>query len=186
MRVITGTARGKRLKELSGLETRPTTALVKESLFNIVQFDLEGRRILDLFGGTGQLGIEALSRGAAHVTFVELRKEAVRLIRDNLAATKLQDRATVLQGDALAFLSRCRERYDLIFLDPPYDSKLLDQSLESVVGFDILNEHGIIICESTAEKRMPVLPAPYEKGRDYRYGQIQLTAYSRQGSDPGT
>ena len=79
MRVITGTARGRKLKELSGMETRPTTDKVKESLFNIIQFDIEGRRVLDLFGGTGQLGIECLSRGAAHCTFVDIRKEAALL-----------------------------------------------------------------------------------------------------------
>ena len=104
MRVISGEARGRRLKELSGMETRPTTDKVKESIFNIVQFDIEGRKVLDLFGGTGQLGIEALSRGAAECTFVDLRREAAALIRENLKATRLEERGTVVQGDSLAFL----------------------------------------------------------------------------------
>ena len=98
MRVITGTARGMRLKELPGLETRPTTDKVKESVFNIVQFDVEGRRVLDLFGGTGQMGIEALSRGAASCTFVDVRKEAAAVIRANLAHTKLEEQGKVVQG----------------------------------------------------------------------------------------
>ena len=120
MRVITGTARGRRLKELPGLATRPTTDKVKESLFNIVQFDIEGRKVLDLFGGTGQLGIEALSRGAEHVTFVDLSKAAAGVIRENVKACGFSERAQVLQGDALAFLSGCREKFGLVFLDPPY------------------------------------------------------------------
>ena len=99
MRVITGKARGMRLKELPGLETRPTTDKVKESVFNIVQFDVEGRRVLDLFGGTGQMGIEALSRGAASCTFVDVRKEAAAVIRANLARTKLEEQGKVVQGE---------------------------------------------------------------------------------------
>ncbi len=118
MRVITGIARGMRLKELPGLETRPTTDKVKESIFNIIQFDIEGRRVLDLFGGTGQLGIEALSRGADHCTFVDLRKEAAAVIRENLAHTRLEEHARVVQGDCMAFLTGAGERFDLIFLGP--------------------------------------------------------------------
>ena len=120
MRVITGTARGRRLKEPVGMETRPTTDRVKEGIFSSIQFEIEGRRVLDLFGGTGQMGIEALSRGAAHCTFVDLRKDAAAAIRENLALTDLSDAATVIQGDALAYLTRCQESFDVIFLDPPY------------------------------------------------------------------
>ena len=105
MRVITGAARGRRLKELEGYETRPTTDRVKEGIFNIVQFDIEGRKVLDLFAGTGQLGIESLSRGAASAVFVEQRRDAVALIRDNLKITDLGENARVVCGDALAFLS---------------------------------------------------------------------------------
>ena len=105
MRVITGTARGRRLNELKGKETRPTTDRVKEGIFNIIQFDIEGRRVLDLFGGTGQLGIECLSRGAAHATFVDARTDAVKLIRENLALTALANRATVLTADYATVLS---------------------------------------------------------------------------------
>ena len=130
MRVISGSARGRRLGELKGMETRPTTDKVKESLFNIIQFDIEGRRVLDLFGGTGQLGIEALSRGAEHCTFVDQRRDAAALIKENLKATELSDRSRVVQGDSLAFLQSCREKFDLIFLDPPYQEDLLERALE--------------------------------------------------------
>ena len=107
MRVITGTARGRRLGELTGKDTRPTTDRVKEGLFNVIQFDIEGRRVLDLFAGTGQLGIECLSRGAAHCTFVDQRKDAVKLVRENLEATELTERAKVVQEIGRA---SCRER----------------------------------------------------------------------------
>lgn len=182
MRVITGTARGRRLKELTGAETRPTTDRVKESIFNIVQFDIEGRRILDLFGGTGQLGIECLSRGAAQAVFLDLRKEAAALIRENLSWTGLADRARVIQGDYLSYLTRCGERFDLMFLDPPYSSGMLEKALRVIAEIDILSENGIIICESSVEEELPHLDAPYEKGKDYRYGKIKITVY-RRGTD---
>ena len=179
MRVITGTARGRRLNELKGKETRPTTDRVKEGIFNIIQYDIEGRRVLDLFGGTGQLGIECLSRGAAHATFVDARTDAVKLIRENLALTALANRATVLTADYATVLSGAVEKYDLVFLDPPYETKLLERSLELISQFDILREHGIIICESPQEKSLPDLSAPYGKYREYRYGKIKVTVYHR-------
>jgi len=113
MRVITGSARGRRLKELEGLETRPTTDRVKEGMFNILQFDIEGRKVLDLFAGTGQLGIEALSRGADFAVFVDRRKDAQTLIRDNLKTTGLADRARVVPGEAMEYLKSVREKFDL-------------------------------------------------------------------------
>ena len=104
MRVITGSARGRRLRELEGLETRPTTGKVKEALFSVIQFDIEGRRVLDLFAGTGQLGIEALSRGAESAVFVERRKDALQAVRENLEACGFSDRARVVNGDAMSYL----------------------------------------------------------------------------------
>lgn len=183
MRVISGLARGRRLKELQGMDTRPTTDKVKESMFNIIQFDLEGRKILDLFAGTGQLGIESLSRGAAHCTFVDTRRDAAALVKENLSATGFSDKARVVQGDALAFLSSCREKFDIIFLDPPYHTDLLDRCMEAVVMFDILNEHGIMVCESAAERVLTTLPENYQISRDYRYGKIKLTICRKEGKE---
>ena len=180
MRIISGSARGRKLKEPQGMDTRPTTDKVKESLFNIIQFDLEGRRVLDLFGGTGQLGLEALSRGSAHCTFVEQRREAVALIRENLKRTGFSDRARVVQGEALSFLASCRERFDIVFLDPPYQGGLLEQSLEKIVQFDILREHGIMICESPQEEELPQAVGRCRLHRTYRYGRIKLTTYHRE------
>ncbi|MDE7245173.1 MAG: 16S rRNA (guanine(966)-N(2))-methyltransferase RsmD, partial [Oscillospiraceae bacterium] len=155
MRVITGSARGRKLKELEGLETRPTTDRVKEGIFNIIQFDIEGRRVLDLFAGTGQLGIEALSRGAANATFVEQRRDAVSLIRGNLKITNLEAAAKVVCGGAVPFLQSTKERFDLVFLDPPFPANLWESTLTAISGFDILSDHGIIVCESPAEQSMP-------------------------------
>ncbi len=179
MRVITGSARGRRLKELEGLETRPTTDRVKEGLFNILQFDIEGRRVLDLFAGTGQLGIECLSRGAASAVFVERRADAVKLIRENLKTTDLADRARVVAGDSMELLKSLRERFDLILLDPPYEAGLLEPALAHIARFDILAPHGIIVAEHPAGKVLPALAEPYRLHRTYRYGKIGLTVYHR-------
>ena len=134
MRVITGTARGRKLKDLPGLDTRPTTDKVKESIFNIVQFDIEGRRVLDLFAGTGQLGIEALSRGAEKCVFVDQSREAAKVIGENVKTTGFENRSRVAQGDAISFLTSCREKFGLAFLDPPYASDLLDKALQKKIG----------------------------------------------------
>ena len=177
MRVITGAARGRRLKEPAGREIRPTSDQVKEAIFNIVQFDIEGRRVLDLFGGTGQLGIEAASRGAECVDIVDQSAEAVKLIRENVRLTGLN--ATVYQAEALRFLSTCG-KYDLIFLDPPYKSTLAENALNQIKMFDILSIGGIIIAETAAGTSLPTLEAPYEKRREYRYGKaVKLTTYTR-------
>ena len=178
MRVITGSARGRRLKELEGLETRPTTGKVKEAMFSVLQFDIEGRRVLDLFAGTGQLGIEALSRGAECAVFVERRRDALQVIRENLEACGMTDKARVVNGDAMSYL-KSGEKFDLIFLDPPYASGLLEQAWEEIVRFDICRRHGIIVAESAADKVLPPLSAPYAVHREYRYGKIKLTVYHR-------
>jgi len=182
VRVITGTARGRRLETLPGDATRPTSEKVKESLFSAIQFDIEGRRVLDLFAGSGQLGIEALSRGAAEAVCVEKRLDAVRLVKENLALCQLQDKARVHAGDSLAYL-RSGEKFDLIFLDPPYGSDLLNQALEMIAAFDICRAHGIIVAESAADKVLPAMPAPYRLYREYRYGQIKLTVFHRDGNE---
>lgn len=182
MRIISGSARGRKLKEPQGMDTRPTTDKVKESLFNIIQFELEGRRVLDLFAGTGQLGLEALSRGAEHCAFVDMRREAAALVRENIQLCRFEAQSRVVQEEALSFLSVCREKFDVVFLDPPYQSGLLEQSLKLLTQFDILREHGIIVCESGTEWSIPTLVPPYEAGREYRYGQIKLSLCRRTGS----
>ena len=177
MRVITGTARGRKLKEPAGFDIRPTTDQVKEAMFNIVQFDVEGRRVLDLFGGTGQLGLEAASRGAGETVIVDHDRAAVKLIRENAEHCRLDVR--VVQCDALSYLER-GERFDLILLDPPYDSGLAGKTLETIKKIDNLSEGGIIICETRRETLLPEPERPYGKGREYRYGKVKLTVYTRE------
>lgn len=172
MRVITGSARGRRLAEPKNMDIRPTTDKVKESIFNIVQFDIEGRRVLDLFAGTGQLGIEALSRGARSASFVDESNEAIRIVRANLEHCGLS--GEVVREDALAFLGRCG-KYDVIFLDPPYKSGLIDAVLRKIIQFDILSDGGIIICETSCDAALPSLSDPYYIGREYKYGKVKLT-----------
>ena len=183
MRVITGSARGRRLKELEGMETRPTTDRVKEGMFSALQFEIEGRKVLDLFAGTGQLGIECLSRGAASAVFVDRRADAVKLIKENLKVTELQDRARVVSGDSMEFLKSLRETFDIILLDPPYAAGLLEPAIAHIARFDILAPHGIIVAEHPAEKTLPALSAPYRVHRTYRYGKIGLTLYRRGGNE---
>ena len=165
------------------METRPTTDKVKESIFNIVQFDVEGRNVLDLFGGTGQLGIEALSRGAERCTFVDLRKEAAAVIRENVKTCGFESQGKVVQGDGIAFLTGCREKFDLVFLDPPYETELLETAIAHIARHDLLNVHGMMIAEHPADKVLPALSAPYRMGRTYRYGKIAVTIYHRDGDE---
>ena len=182
MRVITGSARGRRLKELEGMETRPTTDRVKEGMFSALQFDIEGRRVLDLFAGTGQLGIECLSRGAVSAVFVDRRTDAVKLIRENLKITDLTDRARVVSADSLEYLKGLKEKFDIILLDPPYEAGLLEPAIETIAKFDILAPHGIIVAEHPVGKVLPLLPAPYRLHKTYRYGKIGMTIF-RRGTD---
>lgn len=175
MRVITGTARGTKLKTPEGMLTRPTTDRVKEALFNIIQFDIAGD-VLDLFAGTGQLGIEALSRGAADCLFVDSAKDSVRLVQENLRRCGLA--ARVLQCDALGIL-KSGEKFDLIFLDPPYGSGLDAKAIETVKEFDILSRGGIMVVETRPETALPVLPPEYGTTKTYRYGKIKLTVITR-------
>ena len=186
MRVITGSARGRRLNELKGYDTRPTTDKVKEGIFSAIQFEVEGARVLDLFAGTGQLGIEALSRGAKSAVFVDQRTDAVKLIRENLALTKLTDGAQVVCGESMSYLNALRTPFDLIFLDPPYADDLLERAVAHVVRFDILAPNGIMIAESPADKDLPALVPPYRIAREYRYGRIKVTLYRRDGEETRT
>ena len=172
MRVITGSARGRKLIEPKSMDIRPTLDSVKESIFNILQFDIEGRRVLDLFAGTGQLGIEALSRGARSATFVDESNEALTIVRANLEKCNLK--GEVARENALAFLQHCG-KYDVIILDPPYESKLMDAVLSKIIQFDILSDSGIIICETSIETTIAPLNAPYFIGRVYKYGKVKLT-----------
>ena len=180
MRVITGTARGVALKAPDGMKTRPTTDRVKEAMFSIIQFDLPGARVLDLFGGTGQLGIEALSRGASQAVFIDEREEACRLIRENLKRTALADAARVIRSDYMTYLKHCKEQFDIVLLDPPYAEVFLENSLKMITEIDILQSGGIIVTERPLGKELPWDFQGYTRSKDYKYGKTLLTLYSKE------
>ena len=179
MRVIAGTARGTQLKTPEGMQTRPTIDRVKEALFSIIHFDLPGAKVLDLFGGTGQLGIEALSRGAASATFVDQAEPACRLIKENLRRTKLDNAGKVVRGDYMEYLSRCREEYDIILLDPPYAEVFLENALKRIAEIDILRSGGIIVAERPVGKDLPWEFPGFTRSKDYKYGTVLLTLYRK-------
>ena len=180
MRVITGKARGIVLKTPEGMATRPTADRVKEALFSIIQFEIPAARVLDLFGGTGQLGIEALSRDAKSAVFVDESEDACRLIRENLKRTKLEAQARVVRSDYLAFLKTCRDKFDIILLDPPYAEVFLENSLKMITEIDILETGGIIVAERPLGKELPWEFSGYVRSRDYKYGRTLITIYRKQ------
>ena len=177
MRVITGTARGRVLKELEGLETRPTTGKVKESLFSIIQFDIEGRRVLDLFAGTGQLGIEALSRGAARCVFLDENREAVSIVMRNCKACGVFDRSRVNIGEAARYLSACREQFDIVLLDPPFRNGTLEKILPAVDKCTAPG--GIVLCESETGIVLPAQAGSLTLQKQYKYGKVLLWKYTK-------
>ena len=179
MRVITGKARGVVLKTPDGMLTRPTADRVKEALFSIIQFEIPGAHVLDLFGGTGQLGIEALSRGAASAVFVDAREDACKLIRENLKRTGMEGQGKVVRSDYLQYLRACKEKFEIIILDPPYAEVFLENAIKSITEIDILQSGGIIIAERPLGKELPWEFAGYTRSKDYKYGKTVLTLYRK-------
>ena len=179
MRVITGKARGVQLKTPEGMTTRPTTDRVKEALFSIIQFEIPGATVLDLFGGTGQLGIEALSRGAKSAVFVDAGEPACRLIRENLKRTRLEADARVVRSDYLTYLKNCRETFQIILLDPPYAEVFLENALKCITEIDILQSGGIIVAERPLGKELPWEFEGFTRSKDYKYGNTLLTVYRK-------
>ena len=179
MRVITGKARGVVLKTPDGMATRPTSDRVKEALFSVIQFDIPGSRVLDLFGGTGQLGLEALSRGAKSAVFVDAAESACKLIQENLKKTKLAEDAKVVRSDYMEYLRRCKEAFDIIFLDPPYAEVFLENSLNFISEIDILQTNGIIVTERPLDKELPWNFPGFTRSKDYKYGNTLITLFRK-------
>ena len=178
MRVISGERRGKKLQTLEGLEVRPTSDRVKEAVFDILQFSVEGCRFLDLFAGSGQVGIEAISRGARQATLVDESRDAIRVVEKNLAATGFADRAKVVRGDALAFLRGSRDSFDIAFLDPPYRTGLLQRALP--LAARRMAPGGKLLCEHPKEEALPEQAGSLVKKKVYTYGKIALTLYGEE------
>jgi len=170
MRVIAGSARRTPLKTLEGMNTRPTQDRIKETLFNMLQYDLADCAFLDLFAGSGGIGIEALSRGAGQAVFVEQNEAAVQIVRENLKITKLEDRAVVMHCDALTALEG-KYRFDFIFMDPPYDHELEKQMLEYLKTSSMIDKQSTIIIEASLQTDFSYLsPMGYitEKIKEYK------------------
>ena len=172
MRVIAGKARRVPLKTLEGMDTRPTQDRIKETLFNMLQYDLADCCFLDLFAGSGGIGIEALSRGAGFAVFVEQNPKAAEIIRENLKATKLEEQALVMNCDALSALKRLegKYRFDYIFMDPPYNHELEKSVLTYLAESSLLAEEGIIIVEASKE-------TDFDYAEDLGYNIIKEKGY---------
>lgn len=177
MRVITGSARGRRLKAPEGLDVRPTTDKVKEAVFSAVQFQLEDTYVLDLFAGSGQMGIEALSRGAKRAVFVDSSRAAISCINENLRAAGFERQSEVILRDSFDFIKLTRQKFGVIILDPPYRHGHIDVVLPFAAAK--LCEGGCIICEYESEADVPATPEGLALRKTYRYGKINVTIFER-------
>lgn len=181
MRVITGTARGRKLITLEGTDVRPTTDMVKEAMFSMIQFEVEGARVLDLFCGSGQLGVEALSRGAAYCTFVDQSRDAQGVTRENLQTTGLSKNSKVAAMDAMAFLQSTQACFDIAMLDPPYGKGLVTAALPMLAVK--MSDSGVILCETALDDSLPERAGDFVVVKSTRYGKIKLTVYRKPQED---
>lgn len=182
MRVITGSAKGKRLIAPEGKDTtRPTAERVKEGLFSAIQFLLEEAEVLDLFAGSGQLGIEALSRGAKKAVFVDSAREAVSCIKENLANCGFTGKSYVHQADAQSYLAGAREEFDIVFLDPPYADETVPALLPKVEP--LVKPGGIVLCEVQKRGDLPESVGGLRFYREYRYGRTKIVQYRKASGD---
>ena len=188
MRVITGTARGTKLYTLSGEDvTRPTPEVVKEAVFSSIQFDIEGRTFLDLYAGSGQMGIEALSRGADRATFIDASRDAIGIINQNLQKTKLITKATVMCATAEQYVKtvRTRQAFDFVFLDPPYALRALPDALALIYDAGLIKPTGLVICEDEKyiDKDDERLSSRFELKKEARYGRVIISYLTPKGEE---
>ena len=177
MRVITGSARGRKLKAPEGSDVRPTSDLVKESIYSIIQFDVPGAAVLDLFAGSGQLGIEALSRGAAHCVFIDRAASSIALVRENVMACGFLKESRILTMDSLEYLKTAKKGFDIALLDPPYSHGLIEKAMESLP--EKMNDGGIVVCEHEKELTLPESFGALMLHKRYKYGKIAVTVYKK-------
>lgn len=175
VRIIAGDSRGVRLASLPGEATRPTLERVKEAMFSTVQFILPGAKVLDLYAGSGQLGLEALSRGAASCVFVDTARVATELVVKNAQAARMQDRARVVRQNAEAFLAQSREEFDVVLLDPPYGEGILPKILPLVAAR--CRAGAVVLCESEDGAALPQEAGALLQVKQYRYGTVAVTRY---------
>ena len=177
MRVITGGARGRRLTTLRGDDiTRPTAENVKEALFSMIQFDIEGRKALDLFAGSGQLGIEALSRGAEHCVFVEINKSAAEIVKGNIDRCGFSGKSRFVLGDGVSFLAGA-SGFGLVFLDPPYNQGIVKKCLPYLDS--AVCSGGLAVCETSKDEALPQQFGGFSAVRERVYGKTKITLYRK-------
>ncbi|MBQ8791037.1 MAG: 16S rRNA (guanine(966)-N(2))-methyltransferase RsmD [Ruminiclostridium sp.] len=177
MRVITGSARGRKLKAPEGYDVRPTSDGVKEAIFSAIQFEIEGRTVLDLFAGSGQLGIEAISRGAKKAVFVDSSQTSIKLIKENIEHVGFEKQSEVINMPNTAFLRTTKETFDIALLDPPYDRKLIQKSLPALTS--IMSDEGVIVCEHEIECRLPEEVNGFVIVKSKKHGKTGLTIYRK-------
>lgn len=176
MRVITGSARGVKLETLEGEAVRPTSEKTKEAVFSAIQFEIEGRRVLDLFAGSGQLGIEALSRGAERAVFIDQSAEALEVVKRNVKKAGFEKQSVISRMDYQSFLKGTKEVFDIAFIDPPYNAGYVTTALDGVSK--IMSDYGIIICEHPADVVMPDEVNGFKISKQYKYGKlVTVTVY---------
>ena len=174
MRVIAGTARSLPLKTPEGMDTRPTTDRIKETLFNMLQTKVGGSVFVDLFSGSGGIGIEALSRGAKRAVFVDKNAEALSVTKQNLTATRLMDNAKLVQSDSIVFLQNTNDVFDIILIDPPYQAQLYERVLQEIWERKLLSPNGIIVVEFS-ENDPPEIPIRlFSEVREKKYGKVKI------------
>lgn len=178
MRIISGTAKGTKLETLEGLSTRPTTDRVKEGIFSSIQFAIPAAKVLDLFAGSGQMGIECLSRGAAKGVFVDSNKDAVNIVIKNIKSCSLFDKARVVNMSAQDFLRTTKDKFDIVFLDPPYNMGILDEIIEKV--YQITAPGGIIIAESELGWSIRQEIDGLNEVKKYKYGKVLVTKFVKE------
>lgn len=183
MRVITGSAKGKRLLSPEGMDVRPTPDKVKEGIFSALQFDIEGRRVLDLFAGSGQLSIEAISRGAKSAVLVDSSASSQKVIKSNLSSCGFEDKVKVYKTDFAAFCAMCNETFDIAFLDPPYNAGLLMPAVKAVLP--LMSDYGFVVCEHPPEVTPDNEIGGFSIWRTYRYGKVNVTVYRKSDKNEG-
>jgi 16S rRNA (guanine(966)-N(2))-methyltransferase RsmD len=183
MRIITGRARGIKLQTLEGERTRPTSERAKEAIFSMIQFELEGRRVLDLFAGSGQMGLEALSRGASHAVFVDQAKEAIKVVEQNVEKTRMGQDCTVVCGDFADYLRKNQGKipFDIVFIDPPYAMKAVPAAVEALIRYRALKPTSLLVCESG--EPAPISPtselmSKLRVVKEAVYGKAYVTIYA--------
>ena len=177
MRVITGTARGTRLRTLEGDHTRPTVERVKEAVFSAIQFEINGRTALDLFAGSGQMGIEAISRGAVYCDFVDNTPSAVAIVQENVDKCRFGEQSGIHQKGYDTFLKQTDTKYSLVFIDPPYQKGLALKALNHLHELDRLARHAIVICETAPDEVLPDTVGPLALSRSTKYGNTRVHLY---------